>query len=295
MLLKIEKLDNHRIRVAAPAKVNLFLEILSQRPDGYHNLNSLFQAVSLYDYLTFELTDEPEIELTIANKLALPLDRTNLIHRAWEAVRVQYKRTNGVKIRLEQNIPIAAGLAGGSADAAATLVAANFLMGLNLNKEQLAHISLGLGSDLPFFFSSGQALVTGRGEVVTPTKFPTDYSLILITPNLAISTAEAYGSLRIDLTKPKEPFSLSRCSTVMDLVVQIGRTVNDFEDAHFLSYPALGKIKNGLLQIGASLVRMSGSGPTIFGLFDHPPDLEKRIPNIEDDWIVNTAKPVISI
>jgi 4-diphosphocytidyl-2-C-methyl-D-erythritol kinase len=295
MLLKIEKLDNHRIRVAAPAKVNLFLEILSQRPDGYHNLNSLFQAVGLYDYLTFELTDEPEIELTLANKLALPLDRTNLIHRAWEAVRVQYNRTNGAKIRLEKNIPIAAGLAGGSADAAATLVAANFLMGLNLNKEQLAHIGLGIGSDLPFFFSTGQAIVTGRGEVVTPTKFPTDYSLILVTPNLTISTAEAYGSLRIDLTKPKEPFSLSRCSTVMDLVVQIGRSVNDFEDAHFLSYPALGKIKNGLLQIGASLVRMSGSGPTLFGLFYHPPDLKKRIPNIEDDWIVNTAKPVISI
>jgi 4-diphosphocytidyl-2-C-methyl-D-erythritol kinase len=210
-------------------------------------------------------------------------------------VRVQYNRTNGAKIRLEKNIPIAAGLAGGSADAAATLVAANFLMGLNLNKEQLAHIGLGIGSDLPFFFSTGQAIVTGRGEVVTPTKFPTDYSLILVTPNLTISTAEAYGSLRIDLTKPKEPFSLSRCSTVMDLVVQIGRSVNDFEDAHFLSYPALGKIKNGLLQIGASLVRMSGSGPTLFGLFYHPPDLKKRIPNIEDDWIVNTAKPVISI
>lgn len=305
MPLKIEIINQTSLKISAPAKINLFLEVLNKRPDGFHNLNGLFQAVSLYDHLTFELTDSPEVELVLTNKSLtnqsltrqspLPLDRTNLIVRAWEAVREFSPHSSGLRVRLEKNIPIAAGLGGGSADAAATIMAANLLLKLGLKLETLAEIGLKVGSDIPFFFGTGQAVVSGRGEILTDSCFPTDYLLILVTPNLAISTAKAYASLRIGLTKTKEPFSLNRCSTVMDFVVQIRNSVNDFERAHFLSYPVLGKIKDGLLEIGASMVRMSGSGPTMFGLFVAPPDLTAGIPNAGDDWTVNTARPVAHV
>ena len=300
MPLKIETIDKHRLKISAPAKINLFLEVLNKRPDGFHNLNSIFQAVSLYDHLTFELTDSSEVELVLTNQsltsqAPLPLDRTNLIVRAWEAVREFSPHTGGVRVRIEKNIPIAAGLGGGSADAAATIMAANLLLELGLKSDQMAELGLKVGSDIPFFFGRGQAVVTGRGEIVDESYYPTDYHLVLVTPRLAISTAEAYASLRIGLTKPKEPFNLSRCLTVMDFVIQIQNSVNDFERALFLSYPVLRKIKNGLLEIGASMVRMSGSGPTMFGLFVTPPDLTSGIPYTEDDWIVSTARPVVHV
>lgn len=300
MPFKIETIDHATLKISAPAKINLFLEVLNKRPDGFHNLNSLFQTVSLYDHLTFQLTDTGKIELeltgqVLTNQTPIPLDQTNLIARAWEAVREFIPHTKGARVSLKKNIPIAAGLGGGSSDAAATIMAANRLLKLRLDSNQMAEIGLKIGSDIPFFFGTGQALVSGRGEILNYSQYPTNYHLIIVTPNLAVSTAEAYASLRIGLTKPKEPFSLSHYQTVMDFVNNIRNSVNDFEEAHFLSYPVLGKIKNGLLMIGASMVRMSGSGPTIFGLFLKPPDLKSGVPNAEDDWIVNVAQPVVCV
>ena len=293
MCLQVVDQKPDSLTILAPAKINLFLEVLCKRPDGFHEINSAFQAVSLYDKLAFELSDEPGIQISTTMNVDLPIDQNNLIYRAFEAVDQRFSLERGLQVILEKNIPISAGLGGGSADAAATIKAVNILFDMGLSDHQMAEIGLEVGSDVPFFFSNGQALVSGRGETVKMAEFPTDYQLVLVTPDLAVSTAKAYAGLKMDLTKPKNPFRLSRCSTVGNLVLELQLTGNDFEKIHFLSYPELGRIKNGLQDLGASLVRLSGSGPTIFGLFRVTPGLKIGEINGESGWQINSARPIV--
>ncbi len=280
------------LTLKTPAKVNLFLEVLNKRSDGYHDINSLFQAVSLYDNLSFELIDKPDIRLIISNTNELKPDKDNLICRAFQLMKKEFNLKKGLRITLEKNIPIAAGLAGGSSDAAATILACNILYNLKLNYEKMAELGLEIGSDLPFFFSKGQALVTGRGENIEEVSYPTDYHMVLVSPDIAISTAESYSRLRMNLTKSGNPFILRRCETVDEFIENLSCSRNDFEWVHLESYPQLGRIKDDLIKIGAVLVRMSGSGPTIFGIF-------KKIPGKEDlkisgwgNWCINTIEPI---
>lgn len=281
-----------RVCLDAPAKINLFLEVLHRRQDGFHDINSLFQAVSLYDTLTFELTDQPGIVLTVPGNETLPTGADNLVVRAFELMRRRFGFSQGMAVKLEKRIPVAAGLAGGSSDAAATILACNILHKLKLRSSAMADLGLEIGSDLPFFFSRGQALVTGRGERIEETEFPVDYSLVLVCPQLAISTAASYGSLRMDLTKSKHPFKLPCCRAVVDFIQALGRTGNDFEGTHFRSYPELRKIKDELLQRGAALVRMSGSGPTMFGVYFDRPEFEDLNDEIWGHWRFYTVTPI---
>ncbi len=267
----IEKKSDCSIKISAPAKINLFLEVLGKRDDGYHNINSLFQAVSLYDYLTFTKMERGSFELTISEQPNLKPDQSNLVAKTFAMMQSRYDIKGTLHVHLEKHIPLAAGLAGGSTDAVSTIMAVNMLWELGLSKTDLVSISLEIGSDLPFFFSSGQAKVTGRGEIVEDTDFPTDYIILLVSPDLQVSTAEAYSSLKMALTKQAPPFTLPRCGTVDDLVVQLCLSRNDFEEVHLRSYPVLGKIKEGLLKYGARMVRMSGSGPTMFGIYESAP------------------------
>lgn len=267
----VKKITRDKIEIEAPAKINLFLEILNKREDDFHNINSLFQAVSLFDRLTFEIIDKPDIILEIKNGENLPVDRDNLIVKTYHFLREKYDFKSGLQVTLEKNIPIAAGLAGGSADAAATILACNVLFDLELTNEGMAGLGLHIGSDLPFFFSSGQALVTGRGEHIEDTDFPLSYYLIIVKPDLSISTAESYASLKRDLTNHKNPFKLGTYRTVDRYVASLKGAANDFEEVHLLSYPEIDKIKNGLLLAGAVFTRMSGSGPCVFGIFKTAP------------------------
>jgi 4-diphosphocytidyl-2-C-methyl-D-erythritol kinase len=288
----VTRITETEITIDAPAKVNLFLQVLGKRPDGYHNINSLFQAVSLFDRLQFRVVEEPGVMIELERSVALPLDNKNLISCAYQYMREKLGLRKGLSVKLDKRIPVAAGLAGGSADAAATILACNLLFGLGLNRPQMADIGLAVGSDVPFFFSGGQALVSGRGEVVVDTDFPIDYKMVLVTPNITISTAAGYAALKMDLTKPREPFKLKQCKQLEEFVRSLRLTGNDFEDMVCRSHPELVECRTALVSQGALLARMTGSGPTIFGIFaEEPKEISERFNKRE--WRLATVEPIL--
>lgn len=288
----VKKITNEAVILDVPAKVNLFLEVLGKRDDGYHNIHSLFQMVTLYDTLEVRLSDSPGIELEIESETSLPNGSDNLICRAYNLMQEQYGLKGGVKVKLIKRIPVAAGLGGGSADAASMILALNRLFNINLTQEEMSQRGLEIGSDLPFFFSRGQAIVTGRGEEIQETSLPTDYHIILVTPRLEISTQVAYRQLKRVLTKPKQPFSLDSCSTPESLLSKLAEIGNDFESTEAVKLPIFGLIRRLLEQSGARLVRMSGSGPTMLGFYIEKPDLRMFDDEHGEDWQIHLVTPV---
>jgi len=281
-----------KIKVGAPAKINLFLKVTGKRDDGYHNIYSWFQAVSLFDHLTFEKSNKPGFRLKIKNGGNLPADNQNLIVKTAEILFGRFAPGGGLNIELEKNIPVSAGLGGGSSDSAATIYAISRLYKLGLSYKKMQEIGLEIGSDIPFFFSSGQAEVTGRGEIIKKIVLPLDYSIILITPGLAISTTDSYRRLKMDLTSPGKRIRLLRCNDFKGLVAGIFEIGNDFERVHLKSFPVLNEIKGVLLSAGAALTRMSGSGPTIFGLFYNMPEGDGFRKIVRGDWQQHVVQPI---
>lgn len=290
MCLFVKEVDPDTLVIGAPAKINLFLQVLRRRSDGYHDINSVFQAVSLFDRLRLSRIPEPEIRLTVRNQPHLPANRSNLVWKAWELVRANYPQVGGISVELEKNIPIAAGMGGGSSDAAALLLGTSLLYGLNIPVTDLAALGAAIGSDVPFFFSHGQAVVTGRGEVIEEIELPTDYWLALVTPPLEVSTASAYAALA--LTEPKSPFNLASCRSEKDLVRALTQVGNDFEAQQAHNYPVIRHIRDTLLAHGAVLSRLTGSGPTVFGVFEQAPSRELESLSGERSWQIHVVRPV---
>jgi len=288
----VNKITNESVTINAPAKINLFLEVLNKREDGFHNINSLFQAVSLFDRLEISIKHKSGCDIILLNNKDLPTDNDNLIAKTFKLLTSEFNLKKGITVKIEKNIPIAAGLGGGSADAAATIMGCNVLFNLGLSKQEMAVLGLKLGSDIPFFFSSGQALISGRGEIIKESTFPIDYHLVLVNPNISVSTASSYSVLKRGLTNFKNPFNLAPCRTVEELVEQLRLCGNDFEEVHLKSFEVLQRIKDELLQLGALLVRMSGSGPTMFGIFKDLPNIDKSGINSSHDWLVYTVGPI---
>lgn len=261
-----------------PAKVNLFLHVLNRRPDGYHNLSSLFQAVSLFDELVVTRTAEPGCRIDIVGAPDLSTGDDNLISRAFRLLAERYQIDGGVAVRLTKRIPMQAGLGGGSSDAAAMMAAAVLLFDLKVPYDELARLGLEVGSDVPFFFHSGQGFVTGRGEVVEPTAFPLNYRIVLVKPPISVSTGPAFHALKRGLTFPESAVKFLPDGTIAGFFASLLAVRNDFEEAHLKSFPELGRVKDGLLRHGAQVARLTGSGPTFFGLFPkeaEPPDLDE--------------------
>ncbi|MEA3297039.1 MAG: 4-(cytidine 5'-diphospho)-2-C-methyl-D-erythritol kinase [candidate division Zixibacteria bacterium] len=288
----ISKRTSDRLEIDAPAKINLFLEVLGKRHDGYHDIYSLIQAVSLYDRLAFEVIDTAEVNIETAGNIDLTTGSDNLIARAYHLVRHRFGLKRGFKVRLEKNIPVAAGLGGGSSDGAAAILACNLLFDLQLTRIQMSELSLVIGSDLPFFFSSGQALVKGRGEVISEITLPTDYEIILVVPDLPISTAESYAALKRDLTKKKVNFNFHGYGKLDGLIRALRMSGNDFERVHLETYPVLNRIRDVLLDNGAILARMSGSGSAMFGVFYETPETGKGSILNRGCWQLCKVKPI---
>lgn len=249
-----------KLTINAFAKINLGLRVLGKRPDGYHEIETVFQSIDLYDTLTVEPNEEPGIHLEIASSWALPPERENLVYRAAELVLSRFSLDRGVRILLEKRIPVGAGLGGGSSDAAATLVALNKLFRLRLSDIELHELALQVGSDVPYFLVGGLCRGRGRGELLEklPERF-TEHSFVLVVPNSALSTAEVYRQYDELRSQGWQPPS-ARLYEDIDCA-------NDLEDAALVLCPALHTLRETVRALQPELWGMSGSGPTYYAVW----------------------------
>jgi 4-diphosphocytidyl-2-C-methyl-D-erythritol kinase len=260
------------VRVPAYAKVNLRLEVLGRRADGYHELRTIFQTISLHDILVVETKREPGIDLRIAgnSQLADEPGRENLVYRAIEQLGREIGFQHGVRAVLTKRIPVGRGLGGGSSDAAAALLGLLRLTGKRIEAARLLEIASGLGADVPFFLQGGCALGIGRGDEIYPLPDAARRQVLVISPHeIAVPTKEAYQWLSEELTNGEDHTKLMRfCALCWS--PQGGALSNDFEAAVFPRYPRLAAIKRELLQQGAAEASLAGSGSAVFGVYQHP-------------------------
>lgn len=249
-----------KLELFAFAKINLSLVVLGRRPDGYHELDTLFQTVDLSDRLTFEPSEDLRLSCTDPT---LPAGEGNLVLRAGEALRRRFQVGRGAKISLEKNIPHGAGLGGGSSDAAVTLMALAFLWGLPATAADLHELALALGSDVPYFLIGGRARGRGRGELLNPLPDEPERGVVLLIPPFPLSTPEVFRALGApSLTVPPE----NRNLRVPDPGEFPDR--NDLEPAAESLRGEVRRLREALEGAGARVARLSGSGSTVFGLFD---------------------------
>ena len=260
------------VQVPAYAKVNLCLDIVGARSDGYHELRTIFQTISLHDTLRLEWGENPGIELRIAGnaKLAGEPGRDNLVYRALDELRRELKLRRGLRAVLTKQIPVGRGLGGGSSDAAAALVALLRLAGKRVETARLLEIASRLGADVPFFLRGGRALGVGRGDEIYPLPDGARLPLLVVSPSdIAVPTRDAYQWLARRLTKRPDPTKLWRfCALCWN--PQGGALSNDFEAAVFPRYSRLGAIKRELFRQGAAEASLAGSGSAVFGIFRNP-------------------------
>jgi 4-diphosphocytidyl-2-C-methyl-D-erythritol kinase len=275
--------------VSAPAKINLYLRVVGRRPDGYHEIETIFQTIALADTLAFTLSalcsplSAGREILLECDDPSLPTDEKNLIIRAARALIATEQLTNEeqracaqrTSIRLQKRIPVAGGLGGGSSNAAATLLALRRLWNLEIPDEALHALAAELGSDVPFFLRGGAALATGRGEILTPLPDPPPLSLVLVVPRFGVGTPWAYSAWRPVTDGP----SVEECRAALATGDRdaLGATLrNDLEPGVFAAHPELAAMRERLLAAGAAAARMTGSGSTLFALA-RDPDHARRI------------------
>jgi 4-diphosphocytidyl-2-C-methyl-D-erythritol kinase len=246
----------------APAKINLCLSVLGKRPDGYHEVDMVMQAVGLFDTVTVR-RDGFGVSVS-CSAAGVPAGEGNIAGRAARAMLERAGGRGGVSIFIAKNIPVAAGLGGGSSDAAAVLAACNRLLGLGLGRDELCAIGATLGMDVPFFFHGPTARATGRGEVLTRLRPPDRFWTLLVNPGFETSTAWVYKNLNFGLTKKVD------CTNIPSLPAgKIAEMLhNDLETVTAAAHREIGEMERALMAEGALGARMSGSGPTVFGVFD---------------------------
>jgi 4-diphosphocytidyl-2-C-methyl-D-erythritol kinase len=276
--------QNNSLSVRAPAKINWFLQVLQKRKDGYHDIVSLMQCVSLYDELIFDHADS----ITVESNLDIPVP-DNLVYKAASILKEFTSYSKGARIILRKQIPVSAGLGGGSSDAAYTLSGLNTLWGIGLQHEELCSIGARIGSDVPFFFHAPAAFVEGKGDRVNSLKMDSSYRLLLVKPNVHVSTAWAYRAFDQlpGHALTKKPFDIKLfCRTLQkqDFLSLAHMLSNDLEEAVMREYPAVSEIKHNLVKMGAEAVFMSGSGPTVFGVFRSREKAEKALVAMDPHW-----------
>jgi 4-diphosphocytidyl-2-C-methyl-D-erythritol kinase len=282
-----------KLSLESPAKINLFLDILRKREDGYHQIVSLMQAVDLCDELDLERRGGG---ITIqCDDPACPSDESNLAFKAAQLLLREARSNDGVGVLIKKKIPIAAGLGGGSSNAAAALWGINRLFGFNLSDAKLCTLASRIGSDVPFFLHAGQALVTGRGEEIKPKSIFKDYWLVLVCPNFKVSTQWAYQNFKISLTKVGKGINLDDLENRYRFFEALPHFANDLEAVVSARYPVIQRIKEVLVSSGAVKSSMSGSGPTVYGVFEQEPEAEEVAESFsrsEQDWRVFLTRPI---
>lgn len=255
-----------KIKIQAPAKINLYLEVKDKRTDGYHNLESIMQTVSLFDEVSVE--SAPSGILLDCDNKKLPVDSSNIVYKAAETLQKQFNIKTGAKIYLKKSIPVGAGLGGGSSDAAAALKALVKLWGIKTDKYELERIAAGLGADVPFFLTGGTALCEGIGDIVTPLANIKRMPIMLVNPGFGVPTPSVYKNVKFPLTKPRKIHTIKRliCGGSFNKNNAFKYCFNRLEEFVFPYYPEVARIKSIMADLGCASL-MSGSGATVFGIF----------------------------
>ena len=277
------------VRLPAFAKINLCLHVMGRRPDGYHELRTIFQAIGLHDTLEVTLSSQPGISLEIDDP-ALPSGPENLVYRALERIAKEIDYSRGIKARLEKRIPVARGLGGGSSDAAAALIAMLRLTGKKLPLEVLLETGSSLGADVPFFLFGGRAMAVNRGDEIYPLPDLPQRTILIVSPReIGVSTKEAYQWLSSELTTRSEPRKIWGFCALCWSRQEAGLS-NDFEAPVFRRHPRLGEIRDGLLKRGAADAALAGSGSAVFGIYRNPAQARRAAQSFQEDsvFIVET-------
>lgn len=260
--------SNNDISLKALAKINLGLDVVRRREDGYHEVRMIMQTIQLYDRLDIKRTQEPGIQIQ-TNLSFLPVNENNLIYKAAKLLMDEFSITDGVSVKLDKRIPVAAGMAGGSTDAAAMLIGVNRLFSLGLTKRQLMERGVQIGADVPYCIMRGTALAEGIGEALSPLPPMVKCPVLIAKPSISVSTKFVYQNLKLDDTTIHPDIDLLiddiKAKNLHDIAAHMG---NVLETVTIPNYPVIDEIKKHMLSNGALGAMMSGSGPTVFGLFD---------------------------
>lgn len=260
--------SNNDISLKALAKINLGLDVVRRREDGYHEVRMIMQTIHLYDRLDIKRTKESGIQIQ-TNLSFLPVNENNLIYKAAKLLMDEFSITDGVSVKLDKRIPVAAGMAGGSTDAAAMLFGMNRLFSLGLTKRQLMERGVQIGADVPYCIMRGTALAEGIGEELSPLAPMVKCPVLISKPSISVSTKFVYQNLKLDDTTIHPDIDRLiddiRAKNLYDIAAHMG---NVLETVTIPNYPVIDEIKKHMLSHGAVGAMMSGSGPTVFGLFD---------------------------
>ena len=263
------------MRLRALAKINLGLDILRKREDGYHEVRMIMQTIQMYDVLEMKKVKKPGISLSV-NYPYIPSDERNLVYKAAKLLMDEFQVTSGVEIHLRKFIPTAAGMGGGSSDAAAVLVGVNRMFQLGLTKRELMERSVAIGADVPFCVLRGTALAEGIGEILTPLPSLPKCFVLIAKPPINVSTKFVYTNLRAnELTCHPDIDGQIRALQDGDLEAVCKKMGNVLETVTIPAYPIIQTIKDKMMQCGAVNAMMSGSGPTVFGIFNEREQAEK--------------------
>jgi len=258
------------LTIKARAKINLGLQVLNKRTDNFHEINTIFYSIGLSDEIEMEINDN--ISLITTPPLGID-EKDNLVFKAANLLKERYKIKSGVQINLKKNIPAAAGLGGGSSDAAATLTALAELWAIDTKRDDMLRIAAAIGSDVPFFLRNGTAAARGRGEILEYFDFKLTYWLLVVNPGIPVSTEQAYKALgRGSASQTPVDFRSALTSAAQNRKSIRDILTNDFEEPAFRRHPQLPAIKNAMYDCRAELALMSGSGSSIFGLFNNEAD-----------------------
>lgn len=270
------------LTIPAFAKINLNLRVLAKRADGYHEIDTVFQTVSLHDTLKFAATGTTEIVFTCDDR-AMPAGEDNLVVRAARALQNRFVVSRGARLRLEKRIPTQAGLGGGSSDAAMTLLGLSYLWQLEVTREDLHQLAVGLGADVPFFLTGGTGRGTGIGEQIESLADGPQMFLIIVTPNAQVSTVTAYQTLDERCLTTPDPAPMLFTSETKQIcnAADLASLQNDFEVIAFELEPEIARGRDALLKAGARVARLCGSGSGVFGIFDSKDAQRRAIQAIE--------------
>lgn len=278
-----------RVTVSVPAKINLHLEVVGRRRDGYHEVRTLFQSIDLFDQLTAEDAPPGETSLEVAPAGASPRGPDNLVLRAARAIAEETNIDRGARLRLRKAIPVGGGLGGGSADAAAALVALDRLWGCDLGDSDLHRLAAGLGSDVPFFLHGGLALGIGRGDEVFPLPDREPTAVVVAVPKVQIPTAEAYALLGAQLTSERQEGTLYAFVVGLQGRFDWRVMTNEFEEAVVGGWPEVGEALWMLRTSHPIHASLSGSGAASFAVFDSREAARGAAADLPADWFVHVG------